>query len=69
MTTKTFLVDEIHCASCENTIKTALSRLAGVSLVVPSAETNDVRVNFDDTKVTEDELRTRLAEVGFEPVS
>ncbi len=69
MTTRTFPVDEIHCASCENTIKTALSRLPGVNVVVPSAETNDVKVSFDDTKVTEDELRTQLAEVGFEPVS
>ena len=69
MITRTIKVAEIHCASCENTIRTALSRLPGVALVVPSAESNDVRVNFDATKVTEDELRTRLGEVGFEPVS
>ena len=69
MTTRTFQVNEIHCASCENTIRTALSRLPGVSLVVPSAETNDVKVGFDDSKVTEDELRARLGEVGFQPVS
>lgn len=68
MTTTTFKVNEIHCASCENTIRTALSRLPGVSLVVPSAETNEVKVSFDATKVSEDELRARLGEVGFEPV-
>lgn len=65
----TFRVAEIHCANCENTIRTALSRVAGVNLVVPSAETNEVKVSFDDTKVTEDELRARLGAVGFEPVS
>ena len=69
VTTRTFKVDQIHCASCENTIKSALSRLPGVSLVVPSAETNDVKVSFDDTKVTENELRSRLGEVGFQPLT
>ncbi len=65
----TFRVAEIHCANCEHTIRTALSRVAGVNLVVPSAETNEVKVSFDDTKVTEDELRARLGAAGFEPVS
>lgn len=66
MITTTLKVSEIHCASCENTIRTALSRLPGVAVVVPSAESNDVKVSFDETKVTEDELRARLGEVGFE---
>jgi copper chaperone CopZ len=65
--TRTFRVAEIHCASCENTIRTALSRLPGVGVVVPSSASNDVKVSFDDTKITEEQLRVRLAEVGFEP--
>jgi copper chaperone CopZ len=68
MTTATFKVAEIHCAGCENTIRTALSGLPGVTLVVPSAERNDVKISFDDTRVTEDELRDRLTEAGYEPV-
>ncbi len=69
MITKTITVNEIHCASCENTIRTALSRLPGVAMVVPSADRNDVTVSFDDTKVTQDQIRARLGEAGFEPVS
>jgi len=69
MITRTFKVSDIHCASCENTIRTALSRLDGVSVVLPSAERNDVRVSFDDTKVGEDVLRTTLEGVGFPPVA
>jgi copper chaperone len=68
MVTRTFKVNEIHCANCENTIRTALSRLPGVAVVVPSAERNDVKVSFDDTQVAEEELRATLEEVGFEPV-
>ncbi|HKN40201.1 MAG TPA: heavy-metal-associated domain-containing protein, partial [Acidimicrobiia bacterium] len=60
---------QIHCASCENTIRTALSRPPGVGMVVPSAERNDVKVSFDDTQVAEDQLRAALADVGFEPVA
>ena len=67
MVTRTFKVDEIHCASCENTIRTALSRLPGVAVVLASAERNDVKVSFDDSRVAEEQLRTTLKEVGFEP--
>ena len=69
MITRTFRVAEIHCASCENTIKTSLSRLPGVAVVVPSADSNDVKVSFDDAQVSEEQLRTVLAEAGFETVS
>ncbi|HEX2041771.1 MAG TPA: heavy-metal-associated domain-containing protein [Acidimicrobiales bacterium] len=69
MATTTFKVAEIHCAGCEKTIRTALSDLSGVTLVVPSADRNDVKVSFDETRVTEEELRARLAEAGYEPVA
>jgi copper chaperone CopZ len=68
MATRTFKVEDIHCASCENTIRAALSRLPGVAVVVPSAERNDVKVSFDDTKVAEEQLRAVLGDVGFEPL-
>jgi mercuric ion binding protein len=67
--TRTFKVAEIHCASCERTIRAALSRVPGVAVVVPSSATNDVKVSFDDTMVTESELRGRLQEVGFAPLA
>ncbi len=69
MVTRTFQVAEIHCANCENTIRTALSSVPGVGMVVPSSATNDVKVSFDDSKVAEADLRARLEEVGFAPVS
>ena len=69
MVTRTFKVSQIHCANCENTIRTALSRLPGVALVAPSAERRDVKVSFDDAKVGEEQLRAALEEAGFEPVA
>jgi len=69
MVTKTFTFSDIHCASCETTIRAALSRLPGVAVVVPSAERNDVKVSFDDTKVAADQLRAALGDAGFEPIA
>ena len=69
MVTRTFKVEQIHCASCENTIRTALGRLPGVAAVVASAERNDVKVSFDDRRIAEDQLRAALVEVGFEPAA
>ena len=62
-------VGEIHCASCERTIRTALSQLDGVLQVAPSAQTNVVRVSYDELKTDEQGLRDKLREVGYEPVS
>lgn len=67
MITRTFEVSEIHCASCENTITTVLTRVPGVAAVVASADRNDVRVSFDDTAVSDEELRVLLGDAGFEP--
>ena len=68
MATTTIAVREIHCASCENTIRTALELLEGVRTVKPDQARNDVRVSYDETQVDESRLRQVLAEVGYEPV-
>jgi len=68
MASTTIAVQEIHCASCENTIRRALGRLDGVRSVRPDAASNEVRVSYDEAKVDEASLRRRLAEAGYEPV-
>lgn len=68
MALTTIAVQEIHCASCEHTIRSALGRLDGVRSVRPDAARNEVRVSYDETKIDEAGLRRRLAEVGYEPV-
>jgi len=68
VTTRIFKVAEIHCGSCENAIRTALSKLAGVGVVLPSSVTSEVKVSFDDTQVSEEQLRDHLEKAGFAPV-
>ena len=68
ITTRTIQVHEIHCEGCENTIRSALGTLEGVNLVEPDQTTDSVRVSFDPAKLTEEAIRTALAEVGYQPV-
>ncbi|MGC8471758.1 MAG: heavy-metal-associated domain-containing protein [Acidimicrobiales bacterium] len=68
MALTTIAVQEIHCASCEHTIRSALERLDGVRSVQPDAVHKEVRVAYDQTKIDEGGLRRRLAELGYEPV-
>lgn len=67
MNTTTISVGLIHCASCERTISTVLGRIDGVSLVRPDAATNQVRVRYDDARVSAEQLRAALVEIGYQP--
>lgn len=62
-------VQQIHCSSCENTIRKAIGRLEGVRSVTPDQQTNEVRVLFDERSVNEQQLRARLDEIGYTPVA
>lgn len=60
-------VKDIHCKSCENTIYNTLQKIPGVLHVLSSAERNEVSVGYDGTKIGEDDLREKLADLGYEP--
>ena len=63
MVTRTFKVNEIHCASCENTIRTALSHLPAWPWCCP-AERNDVKGELRRQQVAEEQLRTRCTRLA-----
>lgn len=67
--TKTSIINvrDIHCESCENTIRAALGNCEGIVRVSASADTNQVRVSFVDTAISEEKIRARLSEIGYEP--
>ncbi len=46
----------MHCTSCETLIREALEELDGVSKAEVSFKTGVVSVNFDDKKVTENDI-------------
>lgn len=67
--TSTITVAQIHCGSCENTIRTALGRIKGIHGVQPDAATNTVKVTYQEGKLSEADVRTALADLGFDPVA
>lgn len=56
----------IHCAACESRIGHALRRLPGVEDVQASAATQRVAVTIDPARVSADELRARLEQLGYQ---
>lgn len=58
--------EKIHCAGCETRIASALRRLPGVEEVQASAETQRVNVTIDSARTSEDEVRARLAQLGYQ---
>jgi len=67
MKSVTIKVKDIHCESCENTIRTTLQKIPGVVHVVASAERDEVSVGYDHTKTGEEHLREKLTDLGYEP--
>lgn len=65
MASRTFTVERIHCAACERAIGKALGRLDGVDDAKGDAATNQVRVVFDEARVTPGAIAERLTAAGY----
>lgn len=68
MAEATVALREIHCASCEHVITTALSRLPGVRNVSPSSATDEVKSATTRRRSPRSTCGARLAEIGYDPV-
>lgn len=60
-----FKVSDIHCQSCEWTIRTLVGGADGVIEVVPKSETNVVTVSYDETTIDRSGIARALTEAGF----
>lgn len=65
METITLRVTGMTCGGCENSLKRALGRIDGVGDVDASHAAQSVRVSLDPAKVTVDQIRERIAAIGF----
>ena len=61
----TLRVPAIHCGGCVKTITGTLEALPSVKVAEADTETKLVRVQFDDSAVSVDQIREALDEVGF----
>ncbi|MFZ4771497.1 MAG: heavy metal translocating P-type ATPase [Ferruginibacter sp.] len=65
MTTKTFTVNGMHCASCSAIITKKLSKLDGVGEVTVNFATEKAKVNFDSEKVNLEGMNNEIAKLGY----
>ena len=69
MHTLTLNVTGMTCGGCENAVKRGLGRLEGVGEVIASHVASTVEVTFDPSRVSADEVRSRIGAMGYTVVS
>ena len=63
----TLKVPAIHCSSCADTIRRNLEPMEGVKSVEVDPESKTVDLKFEESDVTEKQIREKLEEIGFFP--
>ena len=58
-------IPAIHCDGCVATVTRVLQALPSVEITQADTETKVVRVQFDESAVSVDQIRSALDEVGF----
>jgi copper chaperone len=59
-------VEGITCGGCEKSIRNALLENDGVSEVTASHETGVVSIEYNDTKIQQEQLRQTIEAAGFD---
>ena len=65
MEERTYTVQSIHCGGCERAIREGLRDVDGVEEVNPAAATNTITLRLDPTRIDDEQVRSRLDELGF----
>jgi copper chaperone len=63
---RTFQVPGMHCTGCENRLKAVLGRVEGVVKADASHQAGEVRVRYDTAQLSEEDIRERIQEAGYE---
>ena len=59
-------VTGMTCGGCENAVKRAVSKLAGVEAVSADHHANLVDVEFDPARVTPQAIRAEIEAIGYD---
>ena len=67
MTTREFIIEGMHCGHCVISVKKELSKLSHVT--VEDVQIGKARVQYDETKVTEQDFAKAIDDAGYTLVS
>ncbi len=59
-------VNGIHCMGCANKIKNSISSLNVEHQTDVNVESGEVKVSFDQSKASVNDIKTKITEVGFQ---
>jgi copper chaperone len=59
-------VEGITCGGCEKSIRNALLANDGVSDATASHETGVVTIEYDDSKIKQEQLKQAIVDAGFD---
>jgi copper chaperone CopZ len=63
---RTFQVPGMHCTGCESRLKTVLGRVEGVVKADANHEAGEVRIRYDSSRVSDEDIRERIRAAGYE---
>lgn len=63
--THTFIVENIKCGGCVNSIRRGLEGLSGVKTAKPDNVEGTVEVDFDENTIAENAIAAKLADMGY----
>lgn len=65
MTKVSLQVPEVHCDHCKNSIEGAVSKIEGVENVEVAIAEATVEVDFDESNVNLDSIKSAIEEQGY----
>ena len=68
MIKKTFNVPDMHCTNCSMKLESIEDELAGIKEINASYHKQQMTVEFDETKVSEDQIIAAAKTKGYEAV-
>ncbi|HPF85984.1 Copper chaperone CopZ [bioreactor metagenome] len=69
MTNRTFQLETVSCPSCIAKIEGMLKKTGGISSSEVLFNSSRVKVNFDDSAVTAEEIRAKIESLGYRVLS
>jgi len=69
MTTKTFSVEGMTCASCVQTVEKATKKLSGVQESHVNLATEKLNISFDENVVSEEDIQAAVDKAGYKVVT